>query len=183
MIFNLSLALISDPQNSVCGTNLVSPLSTQQNVSVQKSKRKPKKNVVESTEKEEMNEIPSTSKEVPTIVTNIEVHNTFNDLVAAADSVHTNQLDSSHSTKTEQHTLADTAGPSKNATDKGKRENVSPAKRQCRSKCSNIVKVVPNESKPKRGRASKSKVKIEQPSLPLLLNDNVTGKCQILNTI
>lgn len=65
---------------------------------------------------------------------------------------------------------------------KGKSENVGPAKRQRKSKCDSEGKTDESkgdEIKPKRSRATKSKVnpvKVEQPSLPLLLNSDAIGK-------
>lgn len=63
--------------------------------------------------------------------------------------------------------------------EKDKSENVVPAKRQRKPKCDSEDKTGENkgdEIKPKRTRTTKPKVKVEQPSLPLLLNNAATGK-------
>lgn len=171
--------------------------SSQQKVPAEKGKRKStgtttaqtnkdrgaskqtKKNVLGS----KVTEKPSTSQEVAIAVTN---------MPNAADSMHTIELNPSLTTQPAQHELVDTEDPSENvgeqqpkSTDEGKCANVGPAKRQRRSN----VKVAKNENvetKPKRGRASKSKtnsIKVEQPSSPLPLNVDAIGKFKTANTI
>lgn len=189
---------VTDTQTSVCATNIASsepvlPSSSQQKVSVQKTKRKPTDTTAKQMNKEKIGRgaskqlienalvIPSTSQMDPTIAITFDDSSAANELVAA-DAVHTYELNLNHITETAHCEITVTEDPNENS-DKGKTDSVGPAKRQRRSKYSRNVEVGQNESvetKPKRGRASKSKpvsIKIEQPSLQQLpLNDEVTGK-------
>lgn len=142
-------------------------------------------------------EMPSTSQNNPTI--EIVGERSTAIFFIAADSVQTNESDPCLTAEVIQNESAyiksvidDSSvyiNPIENTNDQqpksaenGNSENIGPTKRQRKPKCGSSDKteqIQSAENKPTRGRRTKSKpnpIKVEQPSLALLLNDDVIGK-------
>lgn len=132
-------------------------------------------------------EIPSTSENNSMMIT-IGEHGVGNVLVAA-DPVHTNESNLIVGLIQNQSIYSSTENTFVDVCDNtdgsivcfNPIENIVSKKRQRKSKCENVEN--PEQIKPKRGRTPKSKVnpntKIEQPSFPQPMNDDVTGKFNI----
>lgn len=189
MIFNFSITLITDSRTSVSGTSTIypEPSSSQQKVSAQKAKRQSTDVKIKHMNAEKIGHCSSFKEMDPTMVTI--VHNEANELtviVAADESMPTNELNSCLTAEAVQYESSDTKDSNVCIS---KSENVGPAKRQRKSKCGGDAKAVQNvsvENKPKRSRATRSKansINIEQPPLASQTNYDATGKCNTSNTI